>query len=77
MRNHPFAPLYFVVIPIETHFCVFVYVPYFRNSLLIAHILKQPKWRSDIYHVDWNSIALIHSDKEAFNTLSESDDGFL
>ncbi len=33
---------------------------------------KRPTWRSDIYHEEWESISLIHGEKEAFNTLSES-----
>ena len=38
---------------------------------------KRPTWRSDTYHVKWESISLIHCDKEAFDTLSESVNGFL
>ena len=38
----------------------------------IVKQFKRPTWRSDSYHVKWNSIALIHGDKDAFNTLTES-----
>lgn len=38
----------------------------------IVQQFKQPIWRSESYHVEWNSISLIHGDKEAFNTLSEA-----
>ena len=38
----------------------------------IVQQFKQPTWRSESYHVEWESISLIHGDKEAFNTLSES-----
>ena len=38
----------------------------------IVQQFKRPTWRSESYHVEWNSIALIHGDKEAFNMLSES-----
>ena len=38
----------------------------------IVQKFKRPTWRSDSYHVEWESISLIHGEKEAFNTLSES-----
>ena len=38
----------------------------------IVQQFKRPIWRGDIYHVEWESISLIHGEKEAFNTLSES-----
>ena len=38
----------------------------------IVQQFKRPTWRSDSYHVEWSSISLIHGDKEAFNTVSES-----
>jgi hypothetical protein len=38
----------------------------------IVQQYKSPKWRSESYHVEWESISLIHGDKEAFNTLPDS-----
>ena len=38
----------------------------------IVQQFKQPTWRSDSYHVEWESIGLRHGEKEALNTLSES-----
>ena len=38
----------------------------------IVQQFKKPTWRSDSYHVEWESISLIHGENEAFNTLSES-----
>jgi hypothetical protein len=38
----------------------------------IVQQYKTPKWRGESYHVEWASIALIHGDKEAFNTLPDS-----
>ena len=38
----------------------------------IVQQFKRPTWRSESYHVEWESISLIHGEKEAFNTLSES-----
>ena len=35
----------------------------------IVQQFKRPPWRSESYHVEWNSISLIHGDEEAFNTL--------
>ena len=38
----------------------------------IVQQFKRPTWRSESYHVDWSSIALIHGDNPAFNTLPDS-----
>ena len=38
----------------------------------IVQQYKSPKWRSESFHVDWASIALIHGDNAAFNTLPDS-----
>ena len=38
----------------------------------IVQQFKRPTWRGESYHVEWNSISLIHGDKVAFNALSES-----
>ena len=43
-----------------------------KDLQYIVQQFKRPTWRSDSYHVEWSSISLIHGDKEAFNTLSES-----
>ena len=51
--------------------CFCVYTISYTQPTPLARTLKQSTWKSDIYHVEWNSIALIHGDKEAFNTLSE------
>ena len=41
------------------------------TSSLLCNNSNGPTWRSDSYHVEWNSISLIHGDNTAFNTLSE------
>ena len=38
----------------------------------IVQQFKQPTWRSQSYHVEWESISLIHGENKAFNTLLES-----
>ena len=35
----------------------------------IVQQFKRPTWRSDSYHVEWESISLIHADKKAFSSL--------
>ena len=42
------------------------------NIQFIVQQFKRPTWRSDSYHVEWNSISLIHGDNAAFNTLPDS-----
>ena len=42
------------------------------NIQFIVQQYKSPKWRSENNHVECSSIALIHSDKEAFSTLPDS-----
>ena len=42
------------------------------NIQYIVQQYKTPKWRSESYHVEWSSMALIHGHKKEFNTLPDS-----